>query len=327
MKCVCLTKKKLERCSFQARFPLESPAFCGIHHKSCSRIINDSCTVSGFVNNVLLGVLRKKKNKNVYYYTNRGNVEILKQKMPKSTQSIKHFLDDNFFDWHECLILRQFNHKNIIKLIKCGLKDDYLFLVTSRCEGDITRFPFDSNTASSCHCQILTALEKIQKQQIVHRDIHKGNIFWKSTNDATIDNVPTFGTNFILADFDMALSLHPLSNLRINPNHPHYVGRRMKRIPSGGRNLQFDSLQRCYLTDTRMIKSLELLNSIPIEFYTDIFALYKCIKDVTVFSSNYTKFLKNIRYIGFDKKFTTSRIDLFLAEEQKKKALLALGIT
>lgn len=331
IRCICLTKRSsgTERCKNYAKFPYETPAFCYVHHKRCNRIIiNNSLEEEKLckTDSMVLGINNKKEKKEIFFYTFANKIEIMKKKLPRTKKSLRG-ISEKYFDWHESLIQGRFMHKNISQILDFGIKGSWIFLITSRCEGDIRDFIFDKKTAPSCHCQILTALENIQKHQIVHRDIHKGNIFWKATREKKIDGVMTHGINFVLGDFDMALCLHPLTSLRIEPESLHYVGRRIKRNPPGSSSLKFESLERCYLSKAPSKAEIELYNisnSIPIDFYTDIYMLYRCFKETEEKTKAYERFLNETEYFSFATKFETKRIDLFLAEELKKKALKCL---
>ena len=297
MKCICKTNKG-ERCKNNS---LKHSYLCHKHQESCKNIEIQKIEEDNFI----IGKVIKKKE--VYWFNYNGNINILKLKKPRDIQSLNNYWNNKFFDWHECLILRKFDHANLIKILNCGIKDENLFIIFERCCGDITEFNFDKNLSSSCHSQILTALSIIQEKQIVHRDIHRGNILWKPTSLSKIEDIPTFNVNFLLTDFENSLCLDVNSDV----NFKKYAGRRIQRIDN---TLKFETLKRCYNV------YLDLNESIPLDFYFDIYSLYRCLKNEK-FLKSYENYLSSIVYINFDDKFTTNRLDLFLASEAKKKTL------
>lgn len=101
---------------------------------------------------------------------------------------------------HESRILHELRNSSLVKLLRYGETDGFMYLVTEYVPGEdleqlLTRGALDQNTTVSIAVRLLEALEEIHKQNILHRDIKPSNIKVPSPDQATL--------------VDFGLSIHP----------------------------------------------------------------------------------------------------------------------
>ena len=115
-------------------------------------------------------------------------------------------IKDNAFEI-EINILKSVDHPNIIKLHQVYLDENFVYLIEDYCKGGdlfdyikMQRY-FSEKKAASIMIQLLSALNHLHCQKIVHRDIKPDNIvFTESKSNEIFIKLIDFGTSIYKTD-------------------------------------------------------------------------------------------------------------------------------
>ena len=146
----------------------------------------------------------------VYLTTMDGNLnyyatKIVEKKVADSPKLKKYF-------HNELEILKEIEHKNIMKLIKVKQSEDKYYLICELCNGGslhhcvnkylkMYRKPFSEEIVQYLMKQIIEALQYLHSHKIIHRDLKLDNILvtFKNENDKEILNM--YGAQIKIIDF------------------------------------------------------------------------------------------------------------------------------
>ncbi|EPZ32762.1 Protein kinase, catalytic domain-containing protein [Rozella allomycis CSF55] len=125
-----------------------------------------------------------------------------------STEKLNRKLMENLDT--EISILREIDHKNIVKLLSVEKGDKQIHLVMEYCRmGDLSQYiklhrPLSEDIARKLLLQLVSALSYLRSRNLVHRDIKPQNLLLTPGDD-----VP----NIKLADFGFAKHMNPIKDL------------------------------------------------------------------------------------------------------------------
>lgn len=287
---MCLTKKN-RACKNKPSDEL----FCRIHKSGCEKlvVIPKCCT-----DTTILAPIKRTSRSEIWYCCFKGKFAVYKEYKTQQPTN-------------EYQILKSINYsENIMKIFKIGKISNRIYLISKCYEGDFSNVPIKNEILQMSHLQILSAIKKLQETDIVHGDIHAKNIFWTKT--AT-------GFLFVLGDFEFSESY------KIDRYNKSYG----KRIYFVKNCLSFGDTREHFLVrdkkrSNRMYKfvtsTLLLTRSIPVDYHKDLLALKRCYLGFEDFrkTTYYQTFIKSFTSFSFLTSFTTTRKELFLAEEMLK---------
>ena len=144
------------------------------------------------------------KDEDINYYATK----IIKKSIADSPKVKKYF-------HNEIEILREINHKNIMKLIELKQSEENYYLICELCNGGslhscvnkylkMYRKPFSEEIVQFLMKQIIDALKYLHGLHIIHRDLKLENILvnFKNPNDKEILNM--YGAEVKIIDFGFA---------------------------------------------------------------------------------------------------------------------------
>ena len=143
------------------------------------------------------------------------------KKIPKSiadSENVKKYFIN------EITILREINHKNIMKLIEIKQSKDNYYLVCELCNGGslndcldkyrkINRHAFTEEVVQYLMRQIIDAIKYLHGCHIIHRDLKLDNILVNFDNEQDKINMNMLGAQVKIIDFGFATRLDPKKNL------------------------------------------------------------------------------------------------------------------
>ena len=143
------------------------------------------------------------------------------KKIPKSiadSENVKKYFIN------EITILREINHKNIMKLIEIKQSKDNYYLVCELCNGGslndcldkyrkINRHAFTEEVVQYLMRQIIDAIKYLHGCHILHRDLKLDNILVNFDNEQDKINMNMLGAQVKIIDFGFATRLDPKKNL------------------------------------------------------------------------------------------------------------------
>ena len=163
------------------------------------KYINSGCFSQTYIS--------KKKGSDQLYATKKISLAIISQE-PIFNKYLQN----------EIIILKQVNHPNIVKLYDVKIKPDYIYLVMEYCNGgsllEALNYyklkngrPFTEKIVQFLMKQILSAVEYLHKNGIIHRDLKLDNILlnYKSQSDADSHNI--FLSQIKIIDFNISSRL------------------------------------------------------------------------------------------------------------------------
>ena len=163
------------------------------------KYINSGCFSQTYIS--------KKKGSEQLYATKKISLEIISQE-PIFNKYLQN----------EIIILKQVNHPNIVKLYDVKIKPDCIYLVMEYCNGGsllealnnykrINGRPFTEKIVKFLMKQILSALEYLHKNGIIHRDLKLDNILLKYNSQSDADSHNIFLSQIKIIDFNISSRL------------------------------------------------------------------------------------------------------------------------
>ena len=145
-----------------------------------------------------------KRGSNQLYATKRISLEIIDQE-----QIFKENINN------EIMILNQLKHPNIVKLYDVKIKKDYVYLVMEYCNGGtlleaLNNYkkmygrPFTEKIVQFLMKQILSAVDYLHKNGIIHRDLKLENILLKYNSEIEANNQNIFASQIKIIDFNIS---------------------------------------------------------------------------------------------------------------------------
>lgn len=272
--------------------------FCHIHITKCNRInfeMKEKCRGNTIT---LLSPIKSTNFIEVWFCCFKSTLAVFKNYK-------------NSFLCNELQILRECNHRNVVKILGSGkINNDYYF-VTKCYEGDLSNFPnFSENVFKTSHFQMIRALIFLQKKSITHSDIHPRNIFWTKKGQSFL---------FVLGDFEFGKSF-TIENLITGKSYGKRIFLRNKYLSfSDCREHIYSRIRRKGDEVKKYVTSIKVLKeSIPLDYHYDLLCLKRCYHTYNFKTSYYKEFINNFVTFCFSKPFVTSRKELFLAEELYK---------
>ena len=134
---------------------------------------------------------------------------------------------------NEIMILKQVQHPNIIKLYDVKVKKDYVYLIMEYCNGgsllEVLNYykqsngrPFTENIVQYLMKQILTAVEFLHKNGIIHRDLDLENILLKYNSQSDADNNNILLSQVKIIDFNISCKIEN-NNYQMNGEESLYM--------------------------------------------------------------------------------------------------------
>ena len=119
---------------------------------------------------------------------------------------------------NEISILKELNHKNIMRLYDVKITQNHYYLVCELCNGGsltecldkyqkINRKPFTEEIVQYLMIQIIDAMKYIHSKKIIHRDLKLDNILVNFTNDEDKKNLNMLKCQVKIIDFGFATRL------------------------------------------------------------------------------------------------------------------------
>ncbi len=291
MKCCCLNGR-FKQCQQKTY----NEQLCNFHFSKCS---SWSCLPSKLPCDE---VIISKTNSRIISAKKTFNNDIVcvKKKKVFDKHSLKNdIVKKYFFDWHECIILSELKHDNIIEILKFYKKDNFILLHFPLLKYSLKTF-IKINKSIDFHLlykSILQALIYLQdnKRQISHRDIRESNIL--------IEN-----DKFLLSDFGNALSFN--GTFKITPESSPFAGR---RVFLKNQKIIHLTTKRFFYETRKDSILFSLKKSIPIDFYFDLLDLYGIVKKYKYIEKLEKIYSTEIEFKSF---FITDKHELFLASKQ-----------
>ena len=162
--------------------------------------------------------LSKKKGSDKLYATKKVDLKLLVKE-----PFLKKYIEN------EILILKEIKHPNIIKLYEIKKKNDYLYLVMEYCNGGTlfkvlndyikkNEMPFTEDIVKFLMKQILSGIEYLHKNKIVHRDLKLENILLKYNSDDEAKSSKIFSSQVKIIDFNISVRPRKTEIKIINEN-------------------------------------------------------------------------------------------------------------
>ena len=133
----------------------------------------------------------KKKGSDKIYATKKIGLDFIKR-----VPDIKEFIENEIY------ILNKIKHPNIVKLYEVKKTKDYMYLIMEYCNGsslynnlsqyiDKNEKPFSEEIVKYLMRQIVTGVECLHKNKVIHGDLKLDNILLKynSDNEANVSNI------------------------------------------------------------------------------------------------------------------------------------------
>ena len=160
------------------------------------KYINSGCFSQTYIS--------KKKGSDQLYATKKISMEIISQE-PVFNKYLQN----------EIIILKQVKHPNIVKLYEVKIKPDYIYLVMEYCNGGsllealnnykrINGTPFSEKIVQFLMKQILSAVDYLHKNGIIHRDLKLDNILLKYNSQSDFDSHNIFLSQVKIIDFNIS---------------------------------------------------------------------------------------------------------------------------
>ena len=147
--------------------------------------------------------LSRKDNSNLYYATKK-----MKKELVENPNYKKYFRN-------EITILRDFKHKNIIRLMDLKRTTNNYYIITEYCNGGsltscLKKYkekyhrPFTEEIVQHIMRQILSAVNYLHSSKIVHRDLKLDNILVNFFNEKDFNDINLLKAQIKLIDFGFA---------------------------------------------------------------------------------------------------------------------------
>ena len=160
------------------------------------KYINSGCFSQTYIS--------KKKGSDQLYATKKISLSIISQE-PIFNKYLQN----------EIIILKQVRHPNIVKLYDVKIKPDYIYLVMEYCNGGsllealnsykrINGAPFTEKIVQFLMKQILSAVDYLHKNGIIHRDLKLDNILLKYNSQSDLDSHNIFLSKVKIIDFNIS---------------------------------------------------------------------------------------------------------------------------
>ena len=160
------------------------------------KYINSGCFSQTYIS--------KKKGSEQLYATKKISMEIISQE-PVFNKYLQN----------EIIILKQVKHPNIVKLYDVKIKPDYIYLVMEYCNGGtllealnnykrINGTPFSEKIVQFLMKQILSAVNYLHKNGIIHHDLKLDNILLKYNSQSDFDSHNIFESQVKIIDFNIS---------------------------------------------------------------------------------------------------------------------------
>ena len=160
------------------------------------KYINSGCFSQTYIS--------KKKGSDQLFATKKISMEIISQE-PVFNKYLQN----------EIIILKQVKHPNIVKLYEVKIKPDYIYLVMEYCNGGsllealnnykrINGTPFSEKIVQFLMKQILSAVDYLHKNGIIHRDLKLDNILLKYNSQSDFDSHNIFLSQVKIIDFNIS---------------------------------------------------------------------------------------------------------------------------
>ena len=239
--------------------------------------------------------LSKKKGSDKLYATKKVDLKLLVEE-----PYLKKYIEN------EILILKEIKHPNIIKLYDIKKKKDYLYLVMEYCNGG-TLFkvlndyikknekPFTEDIVQFLMKQILSGVEYLHKNKIVHRDLKLQNILLKYNSEDEAKSANIFSSQVKIIDFNISVKPRKTEIKIINENcieEDKNIGDEKEDIMGLG-----------------ILCNQMLLGKIPLDYGNDIKEVdYDNIKETPNISSNAKSFLDSMLQKDSSKRLSASEL-------------------
>ena len=163
-----------------------------------------------------------KQGTNQLFATKRISLETISQE-PAFKENLEN----------EIKILKQFKHPNIVKLYDVKVKKDYVYLIMEYCNGGslleaLNHYkqsygkPFTENIVQYLMKQILTAVEFLHKNGIIHRDLNLENILLKYNSQSEADSHNLLLSQIKIIDFNISIKIES-NNCQIEGEESLYM--------------------------------------------------------------------------------------------------------
>ena len=145
-----------------------------------------------------------KRGSNKLYATKKISLEMISQEQ-LFKENIKN----------EIMILNQIKHPNIVELYEVKVKKDYVYLIMEYCNGGsllevlsnyikMHERPFTEKIVQFLMKQILSAVDYLHKNGIIHRDLKLENILLKYNSQSDAKNQNIFSSKVKIIDFNIS---------------------------------------------------------------------------------------------------------------------------
>ena len=163
--------------------------------------------------------ISKKKGSDKLYATKKIDLNYI-DKIP----SLKTYIEN------EILILKEIKHPNIIRLYEVKKREEYIYLIMEYCNGgtlfkvlndyiEKNGMPFTEDIVKFLMKQILSGVEYLHKNKIIHRDLKLENILLKYNSDYEAKNSNIFSSQVKIIDFNISVKPRETKIKIISENH------------------------------------------------------------------------------------------------------------
>ena len=164
--------------------------------------------------------ISKKEGSDELYATKKVDLNFIVQE-----PCLKQYIEN------EILILKEIKHPNIIKLYDVKIREEYIYLVMEYCNGgtlfnalneyiEKNGMPFTEDIVQFLMKQILSGVEYLHKNKIIHRDLKLQNILLKYISDYDAENSNIFSSQVKIIDFNISAKI---KEPEINPITGTYI--------------------------------------------------------------------------------------------------------
>ena len=132
------------------------------------------------------------------------------------------------------MILKQFQHPNIIKLYDVKVTENYVYLIMEYCNGGslleaLNHYkkcygkPFTENIVQFLMKQILSAIQFLHKNGVIHRDLDLENILLKYNSQMEANSHNILLSQVKIIDFNISYKLENCNNENVLFNDKYEI--------------------------------------------------------------------------------------------------------